>query len=143
MFEFLVWNEAGFVVTLGVWMESGTLQRLHMLDRHSKYCQLIKLSWHGTAHRHHSRQLSNVRVHLVATTFLNLTMILPEDIFWIKIWINNSISLSKLLPSNFFFKCLFSFWIFYKHFKVQPLNKIQCKKITLQISKSELIFLKN
>lgn len=78
MFEFLVSEEGGLVMSLCVRVDSRTPQGLHVLNRHSEDRQLVQLSTHGTAHRHHPGQLGDISVHIVSASLLNLAVVLPE-----------------------------------------------------------------
>ena len=48
-----------------------------MLYGHSEHREFVQLPVHGVTHRQHVRQLYDVRVHLITSTFLNLAVVLP------------------------------------------------------------------
>ena len=57
-----------------------TLQRLHVSDGQTKNGKFIRLAGECTAGGHHVTQLVHVHRHLAASTTLNLTVTLPNDI---------------------------------------------------------------
>lgn len=77
--EFLIAEKRGLVVTFRVRC-NGAEDCLEMLHRHTQHGQLVKLPRHRVAHRHHRRQLGDVRVHFVPPAFLDLAVILSENI---------------------------------------------------------------